>query len=404
MEGKSILRAKNKKTSHKSFWKTQSKSGWVLMALVLFLSLFGVLMVYSASFYYAKRHYNNEFFFLTKQIIGFVLGFGAMILLSSLNYNKLKPFGLIALIVGYILLALVFVPGLGVENYGARRWIRLPGFTIQSSEIAKFCFVIFASSYLSKHNGDIKNFKSILPVVAGGVGMCLLIILEPNMSITMCVGIVMLVMLFVGGISFKHMAMLAIPALALVPILIIIEPYRLLRLLAFIDPWASPKGEGYQLIQSFFAVGGGGFLGTGLFSSRQKFLFLPFSESDFIFSVIAEEWGFLGSTIILLCYLAVIVCGIKIALNSKNRFGCYLASGITAIIGVQTMLNIAVVTGLIPPTGLPLPFISSGSTSVACFMGAVGILLNIDRQSQQNELSFQEFSLKFKGENDSQKV
>lgn len=392
---KAACNVRNKKLKT-SFFKSQSKCGWTLMTLVVLLSMFGVLMVFSASYYYAKRHYNNEYFFLTKQIIGFVLGLAAMLLLRRLNYSRLKSIGLFALIVGLVLLALVFVPGLGVENYGARRWIRLPGFTIQSSEIAKFCFVVFASGYLSRRNGDIKHFKTILPVVAAGAAMCLLIILEPNMSITMCVGIVMLVMLFVGGISFKHMAMLAIPAIALVPVLIIIEPYRLLRLLAYIDPWASPKGEGYQLIQSFFAVGGGGLIGTGLFSSRQKYLFLPFAESDFIFSVIAEEWGFLGSCAILVCYLVIIVCGVKIALNSKDRFGCYLASGITAIIGVQTMLNVAVVTGLIPPTGLPLPFVSSGSTSVACFMGAVGILLNIDKQSVQRELSFQDFKLKFK--------
>ncbi len=380
MKQKTNLGAKNK--VRRPFWKAQSKCGWILVNVVLFLSLFGVLMVYSASFYYAKRHYNNEFFFLTKQIIGFILGTCAMFLFSRVDYNRLKSFGIVALIVGYILLALVFVPGIGVENYGAKRWIKLPGFTIQSSEIAKFCFVIFASSYLSKHSENIKNFKTIFPVVASGVGMCLLIILEPNMSITMCVGIVMLIMLFVGGISFKHMALLSIPALALVPVLIIIEPYRLLRLLAFINPWASPKGEGYQLIQSFFAVCGGGLIGTGLFSSRQKYLFLPFAESDFIFSIIAEEWGFLGCLVILLCYFVVIACGVKIALNSQNRFGCYLASGITAIIGVQTMLNVAVVTGLIPPTGLPLPFISAGSTSIVVFMSAIGILLNISKQSR----------------------
>ncbi|MGN0798185.1 MAG: putative lipid II flippase FtsW [Christensenellales bacterium] len=376
------------KTNKKSFWSSQSKSGWTLACLIVVLSLFGVIMVYSASYYYAQKHYNNEYFFLIKQVIGFVLGIVAMFAVSRLNYNKLQSIGLVALIVGYVLLALVFIPGLGVENYGAKRWIRLPGFTIQSSEIAKFCFVIFASSYLARHHKDIKNLKTILPVVAGGGLMCLLIILEPNMSITMCVGIVMLVMLFVGGISFKHIMMLAIPAMALVPVLIIIEPYRLLRLLAFIDPWASPKGEGYQLIQSFFAVGGGGLVGTGLFSSRQKYLFLPFAESDFIFSVIAEECGLLGCIAILACYLAVIVCGIKIAINSKNRFGCYLASGITSLIGVQTMLNVAVVTGLIPPTGLPLPFISAGSTSLVVFMSAIGVLLNIDKQSINSEIKF----------------
>ena len=361
---------------------SKSKVGILLLCCTFFLTIFGALMVYSASFYMANKTYGNQFYFLIKQIVGIVLGIFFMFVFSRVDYNKLSRFSTLSLVIGIVLLMLVFVPGLGVENYGARRWIKLPGFTIQSSEIAKFTFVLFVSTYLSKRSKTIKSFKTLLPILFVGGIMCLLIMLEPNMSITMCVGLVMLAMLFVGGISSKHMLLLAVPLLALVPVLIIIEPYRLLRLLAFIDPWASPKGEGYQLIQSFYSISSGGMFGVGLFNSRQKYLFLPFAESDFIFAIIAEEWGLLGGILVLTIYLVVIICGIKIALKAKNRFGCYLASGITAVIAIQTLLNIAVVTGLIPPTGLPLPFISAGSTSLVVFMSAIGVVLNVNKQSK----------------------
>lgn len=368
--------------------KNNSKEGKIIFFVTIFLVLFGVVIVYSASYYFARRTYNNQYFYLIKQLIGFILGFFFLNVLRNIDYNKLKKFGLISVIVSAILLILVFIPGLGVENYGARRWINLPGFTLQPSEIAKFSFVLFASQYLSKNYKEIKNFKNLLPILIAGTIFCLLIILEPNMSITMCVGLIMLFMLFVGGISFKHFLLFCIPIIILVPILIIIEPYRLDRLLAFINPWANPQGEGYQLIQSFFSISNGGLFGVGLFNSRQKYLFLPFAESDFIFAVIGEEFGLVGCLLLLSIYFVLTVCGIKIAIKSKNRFGAYLASGIIGVIAIQTTINIAVVTGLIPPTGLPLPFISMGSTSIVVFMSAIGVLLNIDKQNNESIILF----------------
>jgi len=172
----------------------------------------------------------------------------------------------------------------------------------------------------------------------------------------------------------------------LVPLLILAEPYRLARLSAYLDPWASPKGEGYQLIQSFYALGSGGWFGVGLFNSRQKFDFLPFAESDFIFAVIGEEIGFVGCVVILVLFIVIVYNGIKIAKNANSRFECYLASGISSVIAVQTLLNVAVVTGTIPPTGLPLPFVSSGGSSLVVFMSAVGVLLNIDRNSKKQKM------------------
>ena len=204
------------------------------------------------------------------------------------------------------------------------------------------------------------------------------------MSITMCVGLLMLVMLFIGGAKIKHFLLLLVPVVALVPILIAIEPYRLQRLLAFINPWENPLDEGYQLIQSFYAISSGGLFGVGLFNSRQKYLFLPFCESDFIFSVIAEELGLIGAFAVIIAFVFLIVKAIKIAKNAPDRFGCYLSGGIASIIAIQVLINIAVVSGSIPPTGLPLPFISSGTSSLVVFCASVGILNSVKRFSHKS--------------------
>ena len=356
--------------------------GKKLIFLTLCLCVFGMLMIYSASYYGAELKYGDAFYFVKKQLVGFMLGlilfFGAL-MFDYHNFHKLRWY-----IIGFSLLSLVlvFVPGLGVTSNGARRWIGIGGFTIQSSEIAKFGFVIFASCYLSKNYNKMKTFKGMLPILISGGLTCLLILLEPNLSVTLCVGVVMLAMLFVGGVRFKHFLLVLIPALALVPILIIIEPYRLQRLTAFLNPWANPKEEGFQLIQSLYSLGGGGLFGVGLFNSRQKYLFLPFSESDFIFSIIGEEFGFVGCVLICVVFIMLIAEGIKIAHNASDRLGAYLAFGITVLIATQLLINIAVVTGSIPPTGIPLPFISAGGTSLSVFMGAIGILCNVANSSE----------------------
>ena len=353
-----------------------------LLGCTIFLVLFGLAMVYSASSYSAELIYGSKYYFLTKQIVGAVAGFGALIFAYYFDYHKLEKFKWVILGASILLLALVFVPVLGVSNNGARRWLNLGLFTIQPSEIAKFGFVVWCSSYLSKNYKTIKKFSTLIPVLLFGGIICLLIILEPNMSITMCVGITMVVMLFVGGIRAKHFAYLSVPLAGAVPLLIIAEPYRFKRLIAFINPWLNPKNEGYQLIQSLYSLGSGGLFGVGLFNSRQKYLFLPFAESDFIFSIIGEEFGFVGCVIIIAIFAIFILSGIKIALNSTDRFGCFLATGITTVIASQVLINIAVVSGSIPPTGVPLPFISAGGTALVVFMASVGVLLNIHKQSK----------------------
>lgn len=318
--------------------------------------------------------------------MGVVMGVFAMIFFTYFDYHLLKKFKWWIVGLTFVLLALVFVPGLGMESYGAKRWVSILGFSIQPSEIAKFALVIFTAAYMSDNHEKVKTLKGLMPVLIVGGLMCLLIMLEPSMSVTMCIAFVTLFMLIIGGMSKKHTFMFSIPAAAMVPLLVVLEPYRLKRLLAFIDPWASPQGEGFQLIQSLYSLGDGGWFGVGLFNSRQKYLFLPFAESDFILSIIGEEIGFIGTTLLMAVFFLLVYRLIKIALGAKDRFGAMLVSGVAFIIAVQTLLNIAVVTGSIPPTGLPLPFISSGGTSVMVFMAGIGICLNVLRQSKGEDV------------------
>lgn len=356
--------------------KTNSGFDYILLGAVIVLVAAGLTFVYSAGYYTAQKQTGNKYYYLFKQLTGAAIGAVLLVAAYFVPQKVLKKSALPLFCVSLVLLGLVFVPHIGIENYGAKRWIGIGGFSFQPSEIAKFAFVLFCAYYFDKNGDKSYKFWRFLPIIAAGGAVCLLIIAEPNMSVTVCVGIVMLIMLLLCGIKIKHFVLLLLPAVAAVPALIFAEPYRIKRLLAFIDPWASPKNEGYQLIQSLYALGGGGWFGVGLFNSRQKYSFLPFAESDFIFSVIGEETGLFGCLVVFALYLIVIWRGIRIAVNADNKFDTILAGGVTAVIGVQTAINFAVVTGLIPPTGIPLPFVSYGGTSLVVFMASVGLLFN----------------------------
>ena len=362
------------------------KGDLLFLAAVLLLAAYGVVCVYSASSYNAEVQYGDSLFFFRKQLIGFLIGAAAMVGISFLHYEKFSKFGLPALIVSVVLLALVFIPGLGKSNYGATRWIGIGSFTIQPSEIAKLGFVLFAAGYFAKDPARMRTLKGSLPVIGAGLAVCVLIMLEPNMSVTMCVGAIMIGMLFLAGISKKALAAICIPVLLAVPALILMEPYRLQRLSAFMDPWASPKEEGYQLIQSLYGLSNGNLFGVGLFHSRQKYRFLPFAESDFILSVIAEETGFFGVLALFLLIGLIVWRGFRIAARCGNFYGFLLAGGITLAFAVQCALNALVVSGCIPPTGLPLPLVSAGNTSLIVTMAGMGIVYGVSRHTQTKKL------------------
>ncbi len=356
----------------------KGKSDVGLIATALCLSLLGLLFIYSASSYSARLESGDAFHYVKTQSLALVIGLFAMIMLSNVNIASIEKISPILYVVALILLGAVFIPVIGVESYGAKRWLNLGVFTIQPSEYAKFFMVAFIARFASK--ADMKKFGNVIIVLLIGGAVCVLIMLEPNMSITMCVVAVLFVMLYASGSKLLHIALLVLPVLAGAIVLILIEPYRLQRLLAFLDPWQSPLDEGYQLIQSYYALGSGGLFGVGIFNSRQKYLFLPFAESDFILSIIGEETGLLGVLVIMVLFCIILIKGIKIAKIARDRFSCYLAVGITAITTVQALLNMAVVCGAIPPTGLPLPFVSAGGSSLVAYMGAIGVLNGINKQ------------------------
>ena len=357
----------------------------LFLAAVLLLAGWGVVCVYAASSYNAAVQYGDALYFFKKQLIGFVLGSACMVGVSFLPYGKLQRCGRAALVISLALLALVFVPGLGKSSYGATRWIALGPVTVQPSEFAKLGFVLFAAGYFAKDPARMGSLRGCLPVLGAGLAVCVLIMLEPNMSVTMCVAMLMIGILFLAGASKKALFSVCLPVLVAVPALIAAAPYRLQRLSAFLDPWASPKDEGYQLIQSLYALSNGGLFGVGLFNSTQKYRFLPFAESDFILSVMGEELGFFGITVFFCACAFIIWRGLRIAKRCSEPFGYLLAAGFTLVYGIQVVINALVVSGTIPPTGLPLPLISSGNTSLIITMASMGVLFNISRSCGEDK-------------------
>lgn len=360
---------------------TKGKFDFLIFITVIILVLFGCVMVYSASYYSATIEEGDPAYYFKKQILGAVLGFVAMMFMANFNFQRIDKVKIPLAIVTIGLLLMVFTP-LGITLNGARRWVNLGITTMQPSELCKITVVVLLSSYFAKNREKISTWTGgIIPAFAISAAMCIPIILQPNLSMVLCIMITTFIMLFACGANKKHLMILCLAGLAAVAVLIIIEPYRLKRLFVFLDPWSDTQGDSWQLIQSYYAIGSGGLFGKGLGMSQQKLLFLPMEESDFIFSIIAEELGLVGVLFVIAAYVFLIWRGMRVALTCPNTFGSNLAMGITTMIAVQVAINIGVVTGSIPPTGQTLPFISAGTSSLMLFMGSIGILLNISRYS-----------------------
>lgn len=357
---------------------------YILFYTVVLLLAIGVVMVYSASSYYAMHKNSSSTAFLIKQGLAAIIGFFAMFFFISIDYHKWKKFALMGLI-GTIPLMLIvkFFPAVN----GAQRWIFIGPLSLQPSEIAKYTVVLFLAVGMSNKGEKVKSFTSgVVPfLLIGGffAGLCLY---QSNLSIATLIMMVTFIMLFCNGAKLRHMFLYVAPVLlAGVTAFAVFEPYRLKRLLSFTNPWKDAAGDGYQLIQSFYALGAGGLTGLGLGQSRQKTLYMPEPHNDFIFSIIGEELGYIGCMVIMALFLVLVWRGIKIAIEAKDMFGTLLAVGITSVIGLQAIINIAVVSGSMPVTGVPLPFISYGGTSIVITMCAIGILLNISRQKDITE-------------------
>ncbi|MFS0727608.1 stage V sporulation protein E [Paenibacillus sp. 1P07SE] len=355
---------------------------WMIAAIVLILSI-GLVMVYSASAVLSFNEFGDAFYYVKRQLLFAVLGLGAMFVTMNTDYNVWKKFSKPGLILCFGLLVLVLIPGIGVVRGGARSWLGISSFGIQPSEFMKLAMVIFLAKFLSDRQHKITSFtKGLLPPLGMLGGAFGLIMLQPDLGTgTVMMGASML-MIFAAGARLSHLGSLALAGLLGLVGLILAAPYRLERITSFLDPWSDPLDSGYQIIQSLYAIGPGGLVGLGLGMSRQKYNYLPEPQTDFIFSIIAEELGFIGGTAIILLFLIVVWRGIRTAITAPDAFGSLLATGITGIVGVQVLINIGVVIGMMPVTGITLPLVSYGGSSLTLLLTALGILLNISRYSR----------------------
>ena len=338
-------------------------------------------MIYSASSIWADYKFGDSFYYVKYQFLFLVIGLIVLYVVSKINYDYYYKYSNLLLIISFILLILVLIPGIGSIRNGSRSWFGIGSFGIQPSEAAKLCLIVFVSKYLSQSDDYIKNFfKGVLPALLIVLLFFFLIMLQPDLGTGMIILISIIAILFVAGLDLKYFFVGGIVGLIGVILLIIIAPYRLDRITSFINPWKDPLGTGFQIIQSLYAIGPSGILGTGYLNSVQKHFYLPEPQTDFIFSIIAEEFGVMGALIVVSLFFIILYRGITISFNCPDKFGKYLAFGLVFQLIFQAVLNLMVVVGLIPVTGVTLPFLSYGGSSLLISMASIGIILNISKK------------------------
>lgn len=363
-------------------WRWWSPDLFLLTVVLLILTI-GIVMVTSASYIIAVGKSGDGFYFLKKQSLAMIIGLAVMYLFSLLNPDIWKRAALPLMAIGMALLALLFIPGVGVEMGGSHRWLRLPfGFSLQPSEIIKYALIMFIAGSLAKKGDSIRDFAvGFLPhVLVTGV-VVFFIVIQPDFGTAVIVTIVSFLMLLVAGVRLQHLlggAILCVPSLVY---LAISAPYRLKRIITFLNPLADPQGAGYHTNMSLAGFGCGGFWGVGIGKSIQKLGYLPQCHSDFIFSVVGEELGFIGVVSLILLFYLLICRGLVVAIRSKDKFQRYLAFGITSLIGLQAMVNMGVAMGILPTKGLPMPLVSLGGTSLIMNLAGIGILMAITKRT-----------------------
>ena len=358
------------------------KKNKLLIISVIMITLFGLVMIYSASSIWAAYKYNDAFKYLKAQSIFAIIGLIIMYLLSKIDYKIYKEKANWILLVCFLLLGLVLIPGIGTIRNGSRSWFGIGSLGIQPSEFAKIGLIIYVSKYLSTNNKEIRNIiKGVFPLIAIIGIFFLLIMLEPDFGTAMVIIITLIAIIFISGVRLSFFLKIGITGLLGIIGLIIAAPYRMTRILSFLNPWSDPLGSGYQIIQSLYAIGPGGLLGQGFLNSRQKSFYLPEPQTDFIFSIISEEFGFLGVLIVCSLFFIIFYKCIKISLECNNMFGKYLSFGLSFGLIIQAILNLMVVISIIPVTGVTLPFLSYGGSSLLVSMASIGIILNISKSN-----------------------
>ena len=367
----------------------------LLLILVTALIAFSLIMIYSASGIIALKNYGDSFYFLKKQIVWIAIATATMLLISRVDIDTWKRLSFPLIIISIILLFLVKIPGIGSEINNARRWFRFGPLSFQPSELAKLSIIIYLSAYLIKKGNEVEDFFDgfLPPIIVVGI-MFLLIIIEPDMGTALVIGIGSAAMLFIGGARMVHLLGLMGLFLPVGLMLIMNIGYRRQRILAFLNPWEHQSDVGYQIVQSFLSFGNGGILGTGVGEGRQKLFFLPEAHTDFIFAVVGEELGFIGSVCVIILFAFFLWRCFRIIRDHWGSFEGYLAAGISLFIGIQILINLCVVTGLFPTKGLALPFLSFGGSSLLTNMIMIGILYAISgRSAVSHQLDGQGYSI-----------
>jgi cell division protein FtsW len=354
-----------------------------IFTISIVLICIGIVMIYSASSIYAWEKYQDSFYFLKRHLSFLLVGLVLTFFVMTVDYKKFRQYAKPFVLISLFLLVLVLIPGLGREISGARRWFRFKFISFQPSELASMAVIIYVADFIARKGTAMRQFfKGFLPPVCV-LGICsLLILAQPDLGTTVALGTVVFIMLFISGTRVSYLVGIVLASLPALYLLIFNVPYRRMRVLAFLNPWLDPKGSGFQIIQSQISLGSGGIFGVGLGHSRQKLFYLPAAHTDFIFSIIGEELGLLGTLGIILLFLIFMREGLKIIRYASDKFGYFLALGLVLIISLKAIINIGVSCGLLPTKGLPLPFISYGGSSFIFDMVSVGILVNIARTGE----------------------
>ncbi len=363
--------------------KKKGQVDFYFLITVFALLALGLIMVMSASSESARNASytgGDAYYFFKRQFIWAILSVIAMFVVSKIDYHILVEKSV--LLFGAVLVLLVAVLAIGATANGGQRWIRIGPVQFQPSEFAKVGIILYLANAITK-NKNIHKFKNgLMPnLIVIGITAAFLI-LQPHLSATVLIVCTGIIVLFVGGVNWKHLAAIAVPIVCVGATLIMSSSYARKRVFSFLDPFADPLGDGYQVIQSLYAIGSGGLFGVGLGQSRQKFLYIPEPHNDFIFAIWCEEFGFVGAIVLILIFIYLLYRGIKIAMNAKDKQGSLVATGIISLIALQVIMNIAVVTAAMPVTGIPLPFFSYGGTALLVTMSCMGIMLNISKQGR----------------------
>lgn len=358
------------------------------VSIALLLCLIGLIFIYSASSVYALERYGSAFYFLKKQIVGLMIGLIGIVAIQFISAATIKNASPLLFLLSLLATALTLIPPFGVRIHGSSRWIAIPGLSLQPSELLKIFFIAYLAFILSKKRFKYSFWSGFLPILLVIAVPSILLLKQPDFGLTVTLAATALFMLFYANFQAWHIGATVASLIPVAGILILIKPYRLKRVMTFLNPWSDPKGAGFQVIQSLIAIGSGGLTGVGIAQSKQKFFYLPMQHTDFIFSIIAEETGFLGVSGLILLYIALFYVAIQLAMQLQDQFSRLVILGFATIVNLQALINIAVAAGLVPTKGIGLPFVSYGNTSLICNLWMIGIIMVLVKDAQKLSNNF----------------